>query len=87
MREATYSFVKNLFNDDQIKEINSIIKKNLNVDAKDAPAISAEKTSDVKFLKLGGVKLSAPCLLIEKVIFTRSFTPSLFLLTLVVNVA
>ena len=56
MREATYSFAKNLFNDNQIKEINSIIKKNLNVDAKDAPAISAEKTSEIKFLKLGTIQ-------------------------------
>jgi|TARA_B110000046_G_C12837380_1_gene332058 PKHD-type hydroxylase len=56
MREATYSFAKNLFNVEQIKEINSIIKKNLNVDAKDAPAISAKKTSEIKFLKLGTIQ-------------------------------
>ena len=29
MREATYSYVKNLFNVEQIKEINIGIKKNL----------------------------------------------------------
>ena len=56
MREATYSFAKKLFNVEQIREINSIIKKNLNVDAKDAPAISAEKTSEIKFLKLGTIQ-------------------------------
>ena len=55
MREATYSYVKNLFNIEQIKEINININKNLNVNAEDAPAISAEKTSDVKFLKLGAI--------------------------------
>ena len=56
MREATYSYVKNLFNIEQIKEININIKKNLNVNADDAPAISAKKTSDVKFLKLGTIQ-------------------------------
>jgi len=56
MREATYSYIKNLFNIEQIKEININIKKNLNVNAVDAPAISAKKTSDVKFLKLGAIE-------------------------------
>ena len=56
MREATYSYVKNLFNIEQIKEININIKKNLNVNAEDAPAISAKKTSNVKFLKLGTIQ-------------------------------
>ena len=56
MREATYSFVKNLFNIEQVKEININIKKNLNVNIKDAPAISATKTSDVKFLRLGTIQ-------------------------------
>ena len=41
---------------EQIKEININIKKNLNVNAEDAPAISAKKTSDVKFLKLGTIQ-------------------------------
>ena len=39
----------------------------------------------LKFLKFGGVKSSAPCLLIENVTRKRSFTPSLFLLTVVLN--
>ena len=41
MREATYSFAKALLNSGQIKEINSVIKKNLITNLKDAPAISA----------------------------------------------
>jgi hypothetical protein len=53
MREATYSFAKALFNLNQIKEINSVIKKNFITNLKDAPAISAKKTSDVKFVMLG----------------------------------
>ena len=56
MREVTYSFVKNLYNTDKIKEINIDIKKNLNVNAADAPAISAKKTSNVKFLKFGAIQ-------------------------------
>ena len=43
MREATYSYAKKLFNIEQVKEININIKKNLNVNAEDAPAISAKK--------------------------------------------
>jgi|TARA_B110000967_G_C18718896_1_gene476601 predicted 2-oxoglutarate/Fe(II)-dependent dioxygenase YbiX len=56
MREATYSYAKNLFNSEQIKELNILINKNLTVNAKDAPAINAEKTSDVKFLRLGPIQ-------------------------------
>ena len=30
MRETTYSFAKNLFNPNQIKEINELVQKNFN---------------------------------------------------------
>lgn len=56
MRATTYSFAKNLFNFEQIKEINSVIKENLIIDLKDLPAIDAKKSAEVKFLKLGMIQ-------------------------------
>ena len=51
MRAANYSSM-NLFNLDQIKEINKIIKKNL-IEGKDNFAKQSVKTSEVKFLIYG----------------------------------
>ena len=51
MRAANYSSM-NLFNLDQIKEINKIIKKNL-IEGKDNFAKESVKTSEVKFLIYG----------------------------------
>jgi len=54
MRAANYSSMK-IFNQDQIKEINNIIKSNF-VDGKDDFATDSHKTSDVKFLYLGKIQ-------------------------------
>ena len=51
MRAANYSSM-NLFNQDQIKEINKIIKKNL-IQGKDNFAKESVKTSEVKFVNYG----------------------------------
>ena len=55
MRETTYSYAKNIFNSDQIKEINNVIKDNF-IEGKDLLATGAQKSSDVKFLRLGPVQ-------------------------------
>ena len=47
MREANYASM-NIFNSDQVSEINNIIKNNL-IQGKDKPA-TAKKTSEVKFV-------------------------------------
>ncbi len=55
MRETTYSFAKNIFNSEQIKEINNVIRNSF-IDGKDLQAVEARKTSDVKFIKLGSIQ-------------------------------
>jgi hypothetical protein len=45
MREATYSYAKNLFNIEQIKEININIKKNLNVNEVAFPSFTNHKVN------------------------------------------
>ena len=55
MREATYSYGKNLFSMEQIKEINLQINKSF-ISGSDLPALTAKKTSNVKFLMLGSVQ-------------------------------
>ena len=54
MRAANYSSM-NIFNQEQIKEINSIIKSNL-VEGKDDFASQSTKTSDVKFIYFGKIQ-------------------------------
>ena len=54
MRAANYSSM-NIYNKEQIKEINAIIKSNL-IEGKDDYAADAHKTSDVKFVNLGKVQ-------------------------------
>ena len=54
MRAANYSSM-NIYNKEQIKEINFIIKSNL-IEGKDDYAVDAHKTSDVKFVNLGKVQ-------------------------------
>ena len=54
MRAANYSSM-NIFNQDQIKEINSTIKSNF-VEGKDDFAVDSHKTSDVKFIYLGKIQ-------------------------------
>ena len=54
MRAANYSSMK-IFNLDQIKEINSVIKSNF-VDGKDNFAAKSNKTSEVKFVYYGKVQ-------------------------------
>ena len=54
MRAANYSSM-NIFNQDQIKEINSKIKSNF-VEGKDDFAVDSHKTSDVKFIYLGKIQ-------------------------------
>ena len=51
MRAANYSSM-NLFNKDQVKEINSIINLNF-VEGKDDFAVDSNKTSNVKFVNFG----------------------------------
>ena len=55
MREATYSYAKNLFSMEQIKEINLQINKSF-ITGSDLPALTAKKTSNVKFLLLGSIQ-------------------------------
>jgi len=45
MREATYSYAKNLFNIEQIKEININIKKNFNVNEVAFPSFTNHKVN------------------------------------------
>tara|TARA_A100001234_G_C12543758_1_gene350048 strand:- start:108 stop:650 length:543 start_codon:yes stop_codon:yes gene_type:complete len=54
MRAANYSSM-NIFNGDQIKEINKVIKSNF-VEGKDDFAVDSQKTSDVKFIYLGKIQ-------------------------------
>tara|TARA_B100000795_G_scaffold135745_1_gene101373 strand:- start:64 stop:606 length:543 start_codon:yes stop_codon:yes gene_type:complete len=54
MRAANYSSM-NIYNKEQIKDINAIIKSNL-IEGKDDYAADAHKTSDVKFVNLGKVQ-------------------------------
>ena len=54
MRAANYSSM-NIYNKEQIKEINAIIKSNL-IEGKDDYAADSHKTSDVKFVNLGKVQ-------------------------------
>ena len=54
MRAANYSAI-NIFNQDQIKEINSAIRSNF-VEGKDNFATKSNKTSDVKFVYYGSVQ-------------------------------
>ena len=54
MRAVNYSSM-NIFNDSQIKEINTAIKSNF-VEGKDDFAADSHKTSDVKFVYLGKVQ-------------------------------
>ena len=54
MRAANYSSM-NIFNKEQIKEINKVIKENF-VKGKDDYAVDAQKTSDVKFVYLGKIQ-------------------------------
>ena len=42
-----------VYNLEQVKELNKIIKKNLIANSKDRPAEESVKTSEVKFIKLG----------------------------------
>ena len=53
MRAANYSSM-NIFNQNQIKEINNIIKTNL-VEGKDDFAAESHKTSEVSFIYLGKI--------------------------------
>ena len=53
MRAANYSSM-NIFNEIQIKEINTAIKSNF-VEGKDDFAVNSNKTSDVKFVYLGKI--------------------------------
>ena len=54
MRAANYSSM-NIFNQDQIKEINNVIKANF-VEGKDDFASDSHKTSDVKFIYFGKIQ-------------------------------
>ena len=54
MRAANYSSM-NIFNQNQIKEINNIIKTNL-VEGKDDFAAESHKTSEVSFIYLGKIQ-------------------------------
>tara|TARA_B100000787_G_C15912317_1_gene173049 strand:+ start:48 stop:242 length:195 start_codon:yes stop_codon:yes gene_type:complete len=54
MRAANYSSM-NIYNKEQIKEINAIIKSNL-IEGKDDYAADSHKNSDVKFVNLGKVQ-------------------------------
>ena len=54
MRAANYSSM-NIFNENQVKEINKVIKSNF-VEGKDDFAADSNKTSDVKFVYLGKIQ-------------------------------
>ena len=55
MRAANYSSM-NIFNLEQIKEINSIIKSNY-IQGKDVYDKESVKTSDVKFVNYGKIQI------------------------------
>ena len=55
MRETTYSYAKNLFNPNQIKEINTQVQKSF-ITGSDFLATGAKKSSNVKFLYLGSIQ-------------------------------
>ena len=57
MRAANYSSM-NIFNLDQIKEINNVIKSNL-IKGNDDSAKDSVKTSDVKFVNYGKIQIKA----------------------------
>ena len=54
MRAANYSSM-NIFNKEQVKEINNVIKENF-IEGRDDPAADAHKTSNVKFVNLGKIQ-------------------------------
>ena len=54
MRETTYSFARNLLNNEQIKELNSEIKK-YSIKGEDSPATGAKKTSNIMMVPLGPI--------------------------------
>ena len=54
MRAATYSSMK-IFNDEQVRELNNLIKENI-IQGKDDLATGAKKTSDVKFVNFGKIE-------------------------------
>ena len=54
MRAANYSSM-NIFNKEQIKEINTIINTNF-VEGKDDMAVDSQKTSNVKFINFGKIQ-------------------------------
>ena len=54
MRAANYSSM-NIYNENQVKEINKVIKSNF-VEGKDDFAADSHKTSDVKFVYLGKIQ-------------------------------
>ena len=53
MRAANYSSM-NIFNKDQVKEINNAIKENF-IEGIDDAATNSRKTSNVKFVNLGKI--------------------------------
>ena len=53
---VTYTFAKQLFSKDQIKELNEQIDKNL-IKSTDSPASDTVKTSAVKFLKYNSIQI------------------------------
>ena len=54
MRAANYSSM-NIFNKEQVKEINNVIKENF-IEGKDDYAADSHKTSNVKFVNLGKIQ-------------------------------
>ena len=54
MRAANYSSM-NIFNKDQIKDINKVITSNF-LEGKDDFAVNSKKTSTVKFVNLGRIQ-------------------------------
>ena len=52
MRKTLFTYGQ-VYNLDQVKELNKIIRKNFITTTKDLPAEDAVKTSEVKFIKLG----------------------------------
>ena len=52
---VTYTFAKNLFSEEKIKELNEQINKNF-IKGEDSPASDSVKTSSVKFLKYSSIK-------------------------------
>ena len=54
MRAANYSSM-NIFNKEQVKEINNVIKENF-IEGSDDAAANSRKTSNVKFVNLGKIQ-------------------------------